>query len=62
MAVEEPALAVPVATAEVVALALETVLLAFVVDATVDEAFEDDEALVTTAEVELLAVPGRHCE
>lgn len=56
MAVEEPALAVPVATAEVVALALETVLLAFVVDATVDE------ALVTTAEVELLAVPGRHCE
>lgn len=51
----------PVATAEVVALALEAVLLAFVVDATVDEATVDDE-LLATAELELLAVPGRHCE
>lgn len=55
-----------VATTEVVALALEAVLLAFVVDdATVDEAIVDEAAvdeLLAAAELELLAVPGRHCE
>lgn len=59
-------LAVTVATTEVVALALEAVLLAFVVDdATVDEAIVDEatvDELLAAAELELLAVPGRHCE
>lgn len=51
----------PVAAAEVVWLALEAVLLAFEVDATEDEATVDDE-LLGAAELELLALPGRHCE